>query len=166
MKQLWAPWRLTYLQGDAPTLNACIFCTKINAEDQAEHILYRGSHAYVVLNRYPYNNGHILVVPHRHTGLIEELDEATLLEVMQLSQSAIRILRAVNNPDGFNVGVNEGSAGGAGIAEHVHFHIVPRWEGDSNYMTVIGGTRVIPQTLEDSYASLRPLFDKLNQQNR
>ena len=100
-----------------------------------------------------------MIVPLKHTGLIEELDEETLLEVMQLLQHVLSILREVYNPDGFNVGINEGSAGGAGIAEHVHLHIVPRWDGDSNYMTVIGETRIIPQTMDDTYAVLRPHFD-------
>ena len=127
--------------------------------DLEEHILYRGSNSYIVLNRYPYNNGHMMIVPFQHTGTIEELNDETLLEVMQLLQHSIRILREAYHPDGFNAGVNEGSAGGAGIADHVHFHIVPRWDGDSNYMTVIGGTRVIPQTLDDAYRTLRPKFE-------
>lgn len=161
MRQLWAPWRLTYLQGDNPTVKGCVFCAKRNKDDKTEHILLRGEYAFVMLNRYPYNNGHLMIVPNQHTGLIEELDENTLLEVMRFTQQSLRILREFHNPDGFNFGVNEGSAGGAGIAEHVHFHIVPRWEGDANYMTVIGETRVIPQTLEETYAALRPFFDGL-----
>jgi ATP adenylyltransferase len=159
MKQLWAPWRLSYLQRENPNMDACIFCAKQQAEDIAEHILYRGKYSYVVLNRYPYNNGHMLIVPYQHTGTIEDLKDETLLEVMQLLQLALTILRQAINPEGFNVGINEGSAGGAGIAQHIHLHVVPRWDGDSNYMTVIGGTRVIPQTLDETYKILRPLFD-------
>ncbi len=164
MKQLWAPWRLSYLQGKNPKLDGCVFCAKQTADDLTEHILYRGRYSYVVLNRYPYSNGHMMIVPCQHTGLIEDLDDDTLLEVVQMIKYVLRILREVYNPHGFNVGVNEGSAGGAGIAEHIHFHIVPRWDGDSNYMTVIGETRVISQTLDDTYKSLRPLFDSLIQQ--
>ena len=163
MKQLWAPWRLSYLQGETPKLDECVFCAKQHADDLVEHILYRGQYSYIVLNRYPYNNGHMMIVPFQHTGFIEDLDEKTLLEVMQLLQHALGILRKIYNPDGFNVGINEGSAGGAGIAEHIHMHIVPRWDGDSNYMTVIGGTRVIPQTLDDTYNALAPHFDDAKQ---
>jgi ATP adenylyltransferase len=161
MKQLWAPWRLSYLQGETPKLDECIFCAKQNSDDLDEQLLYRGQLSFVVLNRYPYNNGHLMIVPYQHTGFIEDLRADTLLEIMQLIQYSLRILREVFKPEGFNVGVNEGSAGGAGITEHIHFHIVPRWEGDSNYMTVIGGTRVIPQTLEDTYRILRPHFDNI-----
>jgi ATP adenylyltransferase len=159
MKQLWAPWRLPYLQREHPDADTCIFCAKQQAEDTAEHILYRGKYSYIVLNRYPYNNGHMLIVPYQHTGYIEDLKDDTMLEVMQLLQIALAILRQAINPEGFNVGINEGAAGGAGIAQHIHLHVVPRWDGDSNYMTVISGTRVIPQTLDETYKVLRPLFD-------
>lgn len=161
MKQLWAPWRLAYLQGGNPKVDACIFCAKQTADDFEEHILYKGSHSYIVLNRYPYSNGHMMIVPCQHTGSVEALHDETLLEIMQLLKCALLILREVYTPNGFNIGVNEGSAGGAGIAEHIHFHIVPRWDGDSNYITVIGETRVIPQTLDDAYRILRPLFDSV-----
>ena len=104
-----------------------------------------------------------MIVPYQHTGFVEDLSDMTLFEIMQLLKAVLRILRDIYNPQGFNIGVNEGSAGGAGIAEHVHFHVVPRWDGDSNYMTIIGETRVIPQSLDDTYHSLRPLFDDLIQ---
>lgn len=162
MKQLWAPWRFSYLQGDDAIVDECIFCAKQSAQDGQEHILYRGKYAFVVLNRYPYNNGHIMIVPYRHTGFIESLEDNVLLEIMQLVKASLNILREVYHPEGFNLGINEGTAAGAGISEHIHFHIVPRWEGDANYMTVIGETRVIPQTLDDVYKILSPLFEKLN----
>lgn len=163
MKQLWAPWRMPYLRGEHVKVEGCLFCRKLDQEDASEHVLYRGERCFVVLNRFPYNNGHLMVVPYAHTGQLEDLDDATLLEMMQLVRHSLRFLRHVYNPNGFNVGVNEGSAAGAGVAEHVHLHIVPRWDGDANYMTVVGGTRVIPESLDDTYAAFRPLFDSLHE---
>ena len=163
MKQLWAPWRMSYLRGEHAKVEGCVFCHKLAQEDAVEHVLYRGERCFVVLNRFPYNNGHLMVVPYVHTGLLEDLDDETLLEMMQLVRHSLRLLRQVYNPGGFNVGVNEGSAAGAGVAEHVHLHVVPRWDGDANYMTVIGGTRVIPESLDDTYATFRPLFDALRE---
>ncbi|MEJ5309750.1 MAG: HIT domain-containing protein [Anaerolineae bacterium] len=161
MKQLWAPWRMPYLRGENEKVAGCLFCHKLTQEDAVEHILYRGAHCAVMLNRFPYTNGHMMVVPYMHTGTLEGLDDAALLEMMQLVQHCLRALRQVFTPQGFNIGVNEGSVAGAGVAEHVHLHIVPRWAGDVNYMTVIGETRVIPQSLDDTYAAFRPLFDAL-----
>jgi ATP adenylyltransferase len=158
MKQLWAPWRLPYLQDNKQPSDRCVFCAKQTSDDSVEHILYRGEFSYVVLNRYPYNNGHILIVPYQHTGYIEEIPESTLLEMIKFLQTALNILRQVYLPEGFNIGINEGSSAGAGIAEHIHLHIVPRWAGDANYMTVIGETRIIPQSLNDTFESLQPLF--------
>ncbi len=161
MKQLWAPWRMPYLRGENTKINGCLFCHKLAQTDAAEHILYRGAHCAVMLNRFPYTNGHMMVVPYTHTATLETLDDATLLEMMQLVQHCLRALREVFKPHGFNIGVNEGSVAGAGVAEHIHLHIVPRWAGDVNYMTVIGETRIIPQSLDDTYATFRPLFDAL-----
>ena len=161
MKQLWTPWRMKYLLGEEEQGDGCIFCAKITADDAEEHILCRGQTCFVVLNRYPYNNGHLMVVPYRHTPSLEYLDDETSLEMMQLVRCSLRILREVYHPQGFNLGVNEGHAGGAGVAEHVHLHIVPRWESDANYMSVVGETRVMPELLDDSYARLRSRFDAL-----
>ncbi len=161
MKQLWAPWRMPYLRGESDKVAGCLFCQKLMEADAVEHILYRGAHCAVMLNRFPYTNGHMMVVPYIHTGTLEALDDATLLEMMRLVQHCLRALRQVFNPQGFNIGVNEGSVAGAGVAEHVHLHIVPRWAGDVNYMTVVGDTRVIPQSLDDTYAAFRPLFEAL-----
>ena len=161
MKQLWAPWRMPYLRGENAHVAGCLFCHKLTQGDAAEHILYRGAHCAVMLNRFPYTNGHMMVVPYTHTGSLETLDDAILLETMRLVQHCLRALRQVFNPQGFNIGVNEGHVAGAGVAEHIHLHIVPRWAGDVNYMTVVGETRVIPQSLDDTYAQLRPLFDVL-----
>ncbi|MGC9521724.1 MAG: HIT family protein [Anaerolineae bacterium] len=162
MKRIWAPWRMRYLKGEHRAVEGCVFCHKITADDAEEHVLYRGKHCFVVLNRFPYSNGHLMIVPYAHVSSIQDLEAPVLLEMVQLLQEAQRILGEVQAPDGYNVGINEGSAAGAGIEEHIHMHIVPRWEGDANYMTVIGDTRVIPQSLDDTYAMLRPHFDRIS----
>lgn len=162
MKQLWAPWRMDYLQGEGKEeVEGCIFCNKIERPDEEEHILYRGARSYVTLNRYPYNNGHLMVVPYAHVRGLEDLDTEILLEMMQLVQASLRILSGVYAPEGFNVGINEGAAAGAGIEEHLHVHVVPRWSHDANYMTTIGQTRVIPEMLDETYAIFRPHFERL-----
>lgn len=162
MKQIWAPWRMSYLRGERPKVDGCVFCQKVTQADNGEHILYRGRHCYVMLNRYPYSNGHMMVVPYAHVSALTALGDAALLEMFQLVQHAQRILQEAQGPEGFNVGINEGSAAGAGIEEHLHVHVVPRWAGDANYMTVVGETRVIPQMLDETYAMLRPYFDALD----
>jgi ATP adenylyltransferase len=159
MKQLWAPWRMTYLRGEHKPVEGCVFCHKVDAADAAEHVLYRGSTCFVVLNRYPYSNGHMMVVPYAHVSSLTALSDEVLLEVFQLVRKVEHVLISAAAPQGFNVGINEGQAAGAGIEEHLHVHVVPRWEGDANYMTVIAGTRVIPESLDETYALLRPLFD-------
>ncbi len=148
---------MAYLTGeDRRPVEGCIFCNKIAAGDDAvEHIVFRGRAAYVTLNRYPYNNGHLMVVPYAHVASFEALDEAAQLEVMQLLNRSLGALRRVYHPDGFNVGANLGSVAGAGVADHVHLHVVPRWGGDTNFMPVVGDTRVIPETLDQTYERLR-----------
>jgi ATP adenylyltransferase len=152
---------MSYLRGEAEPVGRCVFCRKIEAVDAAEHVLYRGPHCFVVLNRYPYSNGHLLVVPYSHVGALAQLADEVLLDLIQTVCAAQSVLRKASGPQGFNVGINEGHAAGAGIEAHIHVHIVPRWEGDANYLTVIGETRVIPQMLDQTYALLRPLFDAL-----
>ncbi len=152
---LWTPWRMAYLRGEGDRPDECIFCRKIGADDDAELVVFRSEHVYVTLNRFPYNNGHLLVVPYAHSGEFTALPLATLTDLMRTTQEAIVALRAVYNPAAFNVGLNLGPAAGAGVAEHLHLHIVPRWPGDSSYLSVIAGTRVIPDLLEDTYRSLR-----------
>lgn len=162
MKIIWAPWRMPYLRGACGEVKGCVFCHKIRASDIDEHVLYRGEYSFVTLNRYPYSNGHMMIVPYQHVNSLVCLDDAVLLEMMQLVRVCERILRDAQNPQGFNVGVNEGAAAGAGIEEHVHMHIVPRWAGDANYMTVVGETRVLPEMLDDTYLLLRPYFDEIS----
>src|SRR5574341_2396681 len=136
MDHLWTPWRMAYLKHDSPKDEKCIFCAMVKPEDHAgDHVLCRGEHCFVTLNLYPYNNGHLMIVPNAHAGRLEELDMATLTELMILTRQAIEVLNDAYNPQGFNIGINQGTAAGAGIAEHLHQHVVPRWTGDTNYMT-------------------------------
>ncbi len=152
---------MTYLRSGGAPVEGCVFCCKRDALDPVEHVLYRGESCFVVLNRYPYSNGHLMIVPYIHEASLEVLDDATGLELMTLVRYSLRILRHVYNPQGFNMGVNEGAVAGAGVAGHVHFHMVPRWGGDTNYMTVVGDTRVIPEDLDVTYSRLRPHYDAL-----
>jgi ATP adenylyltransferase len=157
-QRLWAPWRMRYVQGDRKD-EGCIFCLAAESgDDEARLVLHRGERCLVMLNAFPYNSGHLMVSPHRHTPSIEHLDPQELLELMTLTQRALRAVRETYGPDGFNLGVNEGEIAGAGFAGHVHLHVVPRWAADNNFMPVTADTRVLPQSLEDSYAQLRDRF--------
>jgi len=151
---------MAYLQNNDPTQhNGCVFCAKVDGtDDAAEHVLYRGERCFVTLNLFPYNNGHLMVVPYKHVGDLALLEAATLDELMAITQGTLRVLQAAYHPEGFNIGMNLGRAAGAGIAEHLHQHVVPRWSGDTNYMTVIGQTRVIPEWIDEMYAHLKPLW--------
>jgi ATP adenylyltransferase len=142
-RPLWAPWRIQYIT--TPKSEKCIFC-----RPDPEHLVYRGGHCFVLLNAYPYAPGHVMVAPNRHVAGLEELDEGELLELMQLATRLVKALETAMGPHGFNVGLNLGSVAGAGIADHLHLHVVPRWEGDNNFMPVLGDTRVIPQALEET----------------
>jgi ATP adenylyltransferase len=154
---------MQYLTGADKSHSApgCVFCAKVSAPDESEHVLCRGQFAYITLNRYPYNNGHLMVVPYVHVASLEDLDPPTLTELMLLMNRGLAALRAAYEPDGFNIGVNLGRAAGAGIAEHVHIHIVPRWNADTNFMPIVGETRVIPEMLDQTYARLRLLFNQI-----
>ena len=157
MERLWAPWRLEYITGPKP--EECIFCARAQAEDdEASLIVRRGERCFAMLNAYPYSNGHLMVAPYDHVPSIEDLDAPTCAEVMGLAQEALGALREAYGPDGFNLGVNQGKVAGAGVEDHVHLHVVPRWSGDTNFMPVIGSTRVLPQSLEDSYRTLTDIF--------
>jgi ATP adenylyltransferase len=160
MDHLWTPWRMAYLKGNNPHGDECLFCRKIHGGDDAvEHVVYRGQRVYVTLNLYPYNNGHLMIVPYQHTATLEELDQATVAELMTVTQQAIRVLKLAYNPQAFNIGINQGQAAGAGVADHLHQHVVPRWAGDTNYLTVVGHTRTIPEWIDDTYRLLRRLWD-------
>jgi ATP adenylyltransferase len=162
MKRLWTPWRMPYLRGEDKRSDGCVFCHKLKSSDDKEHILYRAKSCYVTLNRYPYSNGHLMVIPNVHVPSLEDLDEPTLSEMMQVVNLSLAVLREIYAPHGFNIGVNLGKAAGAGIAEHVHMHVVPRWTADTNFMPVVGETRVIPELLDDAYAQLKPIFIRLS----
>ncbi len=157
MNRIWSPWRLEYVQGEKPS--GCIFCDKPRETNDVENlIIMRGRLCFVMLNRYPYNNGHLMVVPYTHMSMPTELDAETLAEMMSLVNVSIEVLREAMHPDGFNLGMNLGAAAGAGIRDHVHMHVVPRWTGDTNFMPVIGDTRVIVEGLGTCYAKLQPGF--------
>ncbi len=161
MKVLWAPWRMEYILSKKP--EGCIFC-EMPAEnnDPKNFILKRADYSYVIMNRYPYNNGHLMIVPYRHIHDLNGLDEKEMLEVMKLTRLSINCLKEAFLPDGFNVGINLGKVAGAGIEAHLHIQIVPRWAGDNSFMAVFDETRVIPEHLESTYKKLLPFFEKMN----
>lgn len=153
LEHLWAPWRLDYVRTRTQQADAesCIFCDKPSAGDDAEQlIVFRGEEAFVLMNLYPYNNGHILVAPYRHEPLFDQLGPAVQMEMLQLLNRAMTIMRSEMQAGGFNFGANIGAAAGAGIEEHVHLHLVPRWSGDTNFMPVVAGTKVLVQTLRET----------------
>jgi ATP adenylyltransferase len=158
-ERLWAPWRLAYV--GAPKSDGCIFCDKPARDDRANYIVHRGESAFVILNAFPYNNGHLMVAPYAHVSELESLPPSCVNEMMSLCQEAIRALKQVMNPDGFNVGFNLGAAAGAGVKDHLHMHVVPRWKGDTNFMPVLADVRVIPQSLDESWELLSQAFLEL-----
>ncbi len=152
---------MTYLEGDDPE-EECLFCERSTNEDGPDNlILHRGKHAFIILNRFPYTNGHMMVVPFAHEATTERLDEATLLEMLQLANTAINCLRQTYGAASFNVGINIGRPAGAGIAEHVHIHVLARWDGDTNFMATTSRTRVIPESLDQTYSRLRSCLDQI-----
>lgn len=156
MENLWAPWRMAFITPKTPKSDECIFCTQPAAQrDDDYHIIYRGELCYIMLNLYPYNNGHLMVAPYQHLGSISLFDTATLTELMSQVQLALKALRFAMHPDGFNMGINEGKVAGAGFADHTHFHIVPRWHGDTNFMPVIADIKVMPEHLDTVYRQLK-----------
>lgn len=160
MDRLWTPWRMAYIKG-SERVEGCIFCDLPGldtAEDPASLILHRGKHAFVILNKFPYNSGHIMVAPYRHTAEFENLTDEEHLETSKLVARCVQALHAEYTPQGFNIGVNQGTVAGAGIADHIHAHVVPRWGGDTNFMTTVGETKVMPEALEETYAKLAPHF--------
>ncbi len=158
MERIWAPWRIDYILGHEKE-PGCIFCDKPGADDDEENlIVHRGQGAYTIMNKFPYNNGHLLVCPYRHVHDVCELEARENSLVIQEVCRAIEVLRAVMKPQGFNVGLNLGVVAGAGIEEHLHYHIVPRWNGDSNFMPVLADVRVIPEHLRSTYHKLRDVF--------
>ena len=162
MKALWAPWRMEYILSDQRS-GACIFCPGDNRDaDQSRLILHVGERSMVMMNRFPYINGHLLVAPVRHVTGLGSLSQEERLDLLTTVSHSVDILKKVMNPEGFNVGLNLGKVAGAGVEDHMHFHVVPRWNGDHNYMTVIGEVRVIPEHIEETYNRLLPHFKGRN----
>ena len=161
MKVLWAPWRMDYILSDEKE-GGCIFCPGDNRDqDEDRLILHANSRTIVLMNRFPYINGHLLVAPVRHIPGLEGLSDQETLDLILMVRNSIDIIKREMNPEGFNVGLNLGRVAGAGVEEHLHFHIVPRWNGDTNYMTVFGEVRVIPEHIKETYRKLRPYFEDL-----
>lgn len=160
MKRLWAPWRIEYIKTCKP--EGCIFCLRDEWDkDRDNLVLYRTSLAMVMLNRYPYTNGHLLISPHRHVADLNALTPEEKLDLFELIRVSSNVLTAAAAPQGFNIGMNLGKAAGAGVDEHLHFHVVPRWNGDTNFMSVVADLRVMPENLQATYDALLPRFSAL-----
>tara|TARA_Y100001968_G_C19414452_1_gene748230 strand:- start:901 stop:1389 length:489 start_codon:yes stop_codon:yes gene_type:complete len=158
MNKLWAPWRIDYI--NTPKSKECIFCEKNQSSDDLESlVLYRGNEFFILMNLYPYTNGHIMISPFMHTSDTNDISSKGNEEVMTLANHSMNILNKTINAQGYNFGANIGKAGGAGIEEHLHYHIVPRWSGDTNFMPVIGNTKVMIEGLQDTWKKLKPHFD-------
>jgi ATP adenylyltransferase len=162
MDNLWAPWRMTYIAPKIPASQECIFCTLPAAHrDEENYILYRGEHCFMILNLYPYNPGHLMIAPYQHVNSIEKLESTPLAELMSQAQLALRALRSTMQPDGFNMGINEGKVAGAGFEGHVHLHIVPSWNGDTNFMPVLADVKVMPEHLDNTYRQMKQALDEI-----
>ncbi|MBV9174314.1 MAG: HIT domain-containing protein [Chloroflexi bacterium] len=163
MERLWTPWRREFIEGatsdEKASDGACFLCQVPADHDDARNLLlHRGEHVFTILNRYPYNTGHLMIAPYEHTGDFPNLDPTTASELIHESQRSVAILRQVYTPDAFNAGMNLGKSAGAGVPDHLHVHVVPRWSGDTNFMPVIAQTKVLPETLDQTYERLAPLF--------
>jgi len=162
MDYLWAPWRIEYIRRDKSKNDECIFCRKASEDDDRENlIVYRANKAFILLNLYPYNNGHLMVAPYRHTDDFIGLSEEESREICQLTQLSVKVLESILKPQGFNIGMNLGNVSGAGIADHIHQHIVPRWLGDTNFMPVTGNTKVMLHGLQETWLELHKAFQEL-----
>lgn len=160
MKTMWAPWRIEYILGAKD--KGCVFCNALSASD--ELTLYKGKSTLVVMNKFPYINGHLLVAPVRHLATLSELNQAEMGVLLATVEQSVAVLKKVMHPEGFNIGLNLGRVAGAGIEEHLHFHIVPRWSGDTNALAVFADVRVIPQHLQETFALLKPHFQTIDLQ--
>lgn len=160
MEHLWSPWRLAYITGGADP-GGCVFCNALTDPDAAQLVIHRGATCFVILNLFPYNNGHLMVIPNRHIGSLTVTTEEELSELMRLTRTSEAALAEAYSPHGVNMGINLGKPAGAGVLDHLHMHVVPRWNGDTNFMTVVGRTRVLAEELSDTAARLRPIFEKL-----
>ena len=163
-QRLWTPHRTAYVSGGQKdyTEKTCPFCTAPSRSDEESLIVHRGEHAFVILNLYPYNPGHLLVGPYRHIPFYDDATEAETMEIAQLTQLAMKVLREVSHNDGFNIGINQGKVGGAGIADHLHQHILPRWSGDTNFLPIIAQTKTMSRTLDDMRSAIAGGFARLS----
>jgi ATP adenylyltransferase len=160
MNHIWSPWRMKYIEKTEKE-EGCVFCNAHAKEDSAANLIaFRGERAFVILNLYPYTSGHLMVVPFEHVATLEELAQSTRAEMMELTSECMAVLRKTYTPQAFNMGANIGEAAGAGVPGHVHIHIVPRWGGDTNFMSALGETRVLPESIEDTYKRVREGFSK------
>ncbi len=159
MDRLWSPWRYQYVSAASPVPGRCIFCDKPAENQDKENLLvYRGVRNYALLNLFPYTTGHLMIAPYTHVSTLEETDNETAAELMVLTRKAERVLRLVYKPHGINLGMNIGAAAGAGVAGHIHMHVLPRWSGDANFMTTVAETRVVPEALEETWRKLSAAF--------
>lgn len=157
MKHLWSPWRMKYIE--SAKQKDCVFCKALAGENDAEYfIVYRGENAFVMLNAYPYTSGHLMVLPYLHVPALDDLTPEIRADMMELVNKATLVLTSVYHPQAYNIGINMGEAAGAGIEEHIHIHVVPRWAGDANFMTAVGQTRVLPEALEDTYRRVKDVW--------
>ena len=162
MKQLWAPWRMVYILNELDEKKGCIFCDLPKENDDKKNlIIYRSKHCFVIMNKYPYNNGHVLIAPYKHTHDYISLDDDILLDVQKTAQKVMQVMKNVMQPQALNMGVNIGRTAGAGIDQHLHYHIVPRWDGDTNFMPVIADTKVVSEALEATRDKLYEEFLRL-----
>ena len=155
MKQLWAPWRMAYIRTFKK--NGCVFCQALEhtSDGEENQIVFRGKNSFVILNRFPYTSGHLMVLPFQHAPRLEDLTPETRAEMIELVTKSNQVLQQIYDPQGYNIGINMGQAAGAGIEEHIHIHIVPRWSGDTNFISAIGKTRVIPESITETYRRLK-----------
>ncbi len=167
MEHLWTPWRMAYIKGDKKPIEGCVFCNKAAQpeHDDSEHVIGWSSYTYATLNKFPYNNGHVMIIPYEHITSQEDMTTEALTDLMVMTNRMMRVLRDYANPSAFNLGANIGADAGAGIAAHYHFHIVPRWGGDANFMTTVGETRVIPDTLDNTFIDLKNIWNNLYQKD-
>ena len=154
MDHLWTPWRYAYVTGAEKTAE-CVFCEAPKESDEKAYIVHRGTHCYIILNAYPYTNGHVMVVPYAHLDELQKLPTDAASEMMALTQKMETVLRSLYRPDGINLGMNIGKAAGAGVAGHIHMHVLPRWVADANFLSVVGETRVLPEALEVTWQRIR-----------
>jgi ATP adenylyltransferase len=161
VERLWTPWRRAFVEGADNRSAECFLCAIVAEHDDRKNLVpFRGERVFVLLNLYPYNSGHLMVAPYAHTGDLASLDVAIANELMQVTQRSVDVLQRAYRPDAFNVGMNLGRPAGAGVPDHLHVHVVPRWTGDTNFMPVVGETKVLPESLEQTYERLEPFFHR------